>query len=155
MEIRKVGVLGCGLMGSGIAQVPATAGFEVTVLEVEQSYLDRGLAGIRKSLEKLAAKGQIQEGPEQVLRRLQGTTKKEALAQCDLVVEAIVAIVENLDRKREIFSALDKIVPQNAIFASNTSSISITEMMTATRRPERFVGLHFFKACIFSIRCRL
>ncbi len=141
MEIRKVGVLGCGLMGSGIAQVSATAGFDVTVLEVEQKFLDKGFAGIRKSLGKFAEKGQLKETPEQVCSRLKGTTKKEDLADCDIIIEAII---ENLDEKRKVWASLDPIVKPDAIFASNTSSISITEMMAMTKRPERFVGLHFF-----------
>ena len=141
MNIAKVGVLGCGLMGSGIAQVSATAGFEVTVLEIDQKYLDKGFAGIRNSLDKLAQKGVLKEQAKTVLERLKGTTRKEDLVDCDIVIEAII---ENLEEKRKMFAALDPIMKPTAIFASNTSSISITEMMTATRRPERFVGLHFF-----------
>jgi 3-hydroxybutyryl-CoA dehydrogenase len=141
MEIRQVGVLGCGLMGSGIAQVSATAGFDVTVLEVEQRFLDKGFAGIEKSLAKFAEKGTLQEKPEAVRARLQGTTRQQDLAGCDIVIEAII---ENLDDKRKMYAGLDPIVKKDAIFASNTSSISVTEMMTATKRPERFVGLHFF-----------
>jgi 3-hydroxybutyryl-CoA dehydrogenase len=141
MEIRKVGVLGCGLMGAGIAQVSAAAGYDVTVLEVEQKFLDKGFAGIEKSLAKFAEKGQLKEAPEAIRGRLKGTTKKEELAACDIVVEAII---ENLEEKRKMYAALDAIVNRDAIFASNTSSLSITEMMTATKRPERFVGLHFF-----------
>jgi len=141
MEIRKVGVLGCGLMGSGIAQVSATAGLETVVLEAEQSFIDKGFARIEKSLAKLAEKGTIKEAPAAVRARLQGTTRKEDLAGCDLIIEAIV---ENLEEKRRIFAALDGIVKSEAIFASNTSSISITELMTSTKRPQRFVGLHFF-----------
>jgi 3-hydroxybutyryl-CoA dehydrogenase len=141
MEIKKVGVLGCGLMGSGIAQVAATAGFDVTVLELEQRFLDKGFAGIRKSLDKLAAKGAIAEPPEAVLRRLKGTTAKQDLADCDFIIEAVI---ENLDEKRKMFASIDAIVQPAAIFASNTSSISITEIMTATSRPSQFVGLHFF-----------
>src|SRR5579883_1254851 len=128
MDIKKVGVLGCGLMGSGIAQVSATAGFQVTVLEVDQKYLDKGFAGIRKSLDKLAQKGALRDAPEAVLARLKGTTRKEDLAECDFVVEAII---ENLEEKRKMFAAIDPIVQSSAIFASNTSSISITEIMTA------------------------
>src|ERR1700683_75516 len=94
MEIRKVGVLGCGLMGSGIAQVAATAGFDVTVLEVEQRFLDKGFAAIEKSLAKFADKGVLKETPEKVRARLRGTTKKEDLADCDLVIEAIIENVE-------------------------------------------------------------
>ena len=141
MEITKVGVLGCGLMGSGIAQVSATAGFEVIVLEVEQKFLDKGFAAIEKSLAKFAEKGNLKESPETVRRRLKGTTKKQDLADCDIVIEAII---ENLHEKRETYASLDPIVKKEGIFASNTSSISITEMMTAGKRPERFVGLHFF-----------
>jgi len=141
MEIRHVGVLGCGLMGSGIAQVSAMAGFDVTVLEVEQRFLDKGFAGIEKSLAKFAEKGALQEKPDAVRARLKGATRKEDLAGCDIIIEAII---ENLAEKRKMYASLDPIVKKEAIFASNTSSISVTEMMTATQRPERFVGLHFF-----------
>jgi 3-hydroxybutyryl-CoA dehydrogenase len=141
MEIKRVGVLGCGLMGSGIAQVAATAGFDVTVLEVEQKYLDQGLAGIEKSLAKFAEKGTIKETPQAVRARLKGTTNKQDLADCDIVIEAVI---ENVDEKKKIYAALDGIVKKDAIFASNTSSISITELVTSTNRPERFIGLHFF-----------
>src|SRR6266540_41357 len=146
MEIKKVGVLGCGLMGSGIAQVAATAGFDVSVLEVEQKYLDKGFAGIEKSLAKFAErpadKGGITAGQKDAIRaRLKGTTKPADLADCDIVIEAII---ENVPQKKEMYDALDQIVKKEAIFASNTSSISITELMNATDRPERFIGLHFF-----------
>ena len=141
MELRHVGVLGCGLMGSGIAQVSAMAGFDVTVLEVEQRFLDKGFAGIEKSLAKFAEKGALQEKPDAVRARLKGATRKEDLAGCDIIIEAII---ENLAEKRKMYASLDPIVKKEAIFASNTSSISVTEMMTATQRPERFVGLHFF-----------
>jgi 3-hydroxybutyryl-CoA dehydrogenase len=142
MEIRKVGVLGCGLMGSGIAQVTATAGFDVTVLEVEQKFLDKGFAGIEKSLAKFAEKGTITAQQKDEIRgRLKGTTNAQDLRDCDLVIEAII---ENLDEKRKMYAAVDAVVKKDAIFASNTSSISITELMAATKRPERFVGLHFF-----------
>ncbi len=141
MEIKKVGVLGCGLMGSGIAQVSATAGFDVTVLEVELKYIEKGFAAVRKSLDKLAAKGAFAESADAIFSRLKGTTRKEDLADCDFVVEAVI---ENLDEKRKMFASIDPIVKPSAIFASNTSSISITEIMTATERPGQFVGLHFF-----------
>jgi len=141
MEIKKVGVLGCGLMGAGIAQACATGGFEVISLEVDQKFIDKGFAGIRKSLEKFSSKGALKEPVEQILARLKGTTRKEDLAGCDFIIEAII---ENLDEKRKMFAAIDPIVKAGAIFASNTSSISITETMTATKRQERFVGLHFF-----------
>jgi 3-hydroxybutyryl-CoA dehydrogenase len=141
MEIKKVGVLGCGLMGSGIAQVAATAGFDVTVLETEQRFLDKGFGNIGKSLAKFAEKGTITEKPEQVQARLKGTTRAEDLADCDIVIEAII---ENLDAKKAMFAKLDGIVQKQAIFATNTSSISVTEVMTATTRQDRFIGLHFF-----------
>ncbi len=141
MDIRKVSVLGCGLMGSGIAQVAATAGFDVIVLETEQKYLDKGFAGIEKSLAKFAEKGTLKETPDAVRSRLNGTTNKEELADCDIVIEAII---ENLEEKKKMYGALDNVVKKDAIFASNTSSISITELLTATKRPERFIGLHFF-----------
>lgn len=141
MEIKKVGVLGCGLMGSGIAQVSATAGFDVTVLEVEQKFLDKGFAGIEKSLAKFAEKGTLKDTPQAVRARLKGTTNMKDLADCDLVVEAVI---ENIAEKKKMYSALDDIVKADGIFASNTSSISITELMAATKRPHRFIGLHFF-----------
>jgi 3-hydroxybutyryl-CoA dehydrogenase len=141
MEIKIVGVLGCGLMGSGIAQVAATARFDVIVLEVEQKFLDKGFAGIEKSLAKFAEKGTMKETPEAVRARLRGTTNKQDLADCDIVIEAVI---ENLDEKKKMYAALDGIVKKDAIFASNTSSISITELLTSTKRPERFIGLHFF-----------
>jgi len=141
MEIKKVGVLGCGLMGSGIAQVAATAGFDTTVLEVDQKYLDKGFAGIQKSLAKFAEKGTIKETPQAILSRLKGTTNKQDLANCDIVIEAII---ENVPQKKEMYASLDGIVEKDTVFASNTSSISITELMTATKRPDRFIGLHFF-----------
>jgi 3-hydroxybutyryl-CoA dehydrogenase len=146
MTINKVGVLGCGLMGSGIAQVCAMAGFATTVLEVEQKYLDRGFAGIAKSLGKLAERppekgGITQLQKEHSLARLRGTTANEDLSDCDIIIEAII---ENVPQKKAIYETLNHIVKKDAIFASNTSSISITELMGATNRPERFIGLHFF-----------
>ncbi len=142
MQIKKVGVLGCGLMGSGIAQVSASAGFEVLVLEQEQKFLDKGFAGIEKSLAKFAEKGNITaQQKDEIRSRLRGTTNNRDLADRDLIIEAII---EDLEEKRKVYAALDAIVKKEAIFASNTSSLSITELMTATMRPERFVGLHFF-----------
>jgi len=146
MEIKKVGVLGCGLMGSGIAQVAATAGFETIVLEVEQKFLDKGFAGIEKSLSKFAERppekgGITQHQKQEILSRLKGTTDPADLADCDIIIEAII---ENVPQKKEMYAGLDGIVKKHAIFASNTSSISITELMAATKRPERFIGLHFF-----------
>src|SRR6202795_1004982 len=146
MEIKKVGVLGCGLMGSGIAQVCATAGFDVTVLEVEQKYLDKGFAGIERSLAKFAERpvekgGITPQRKDEIRARLKGTTKKKNLADCDIVIEAII---ESVDEKKRMYPSLDVIVKKDAIFASNASSISIPELLTATKRPERFIGLHFF-----------
>jgi 3-hydroxybutyryl-CoA dehydrogenase len=141
MEIQKVGVLGCGLMGSGIAQVAATAGFDVTVLEVEQKFLDKGFAGIEKSLAKFAEKGVLKETAQAVRARLKGTTKKEDLAGCDIILEAII---ESVEEKKKMYAAIDAIAKKGAIFATNTSSISVTELLTATGRPERFIGMHFF-----------
>src|SRR5438270_8272856 len=146
MEIKKVGVLGCGLMGSGIAQVAAMGGFETTVLEVEQKFLDKGFAGIEKSLSKFAERtpekgGITAQQKKEIQSRLKGTTKAAELADCDIVIEAII---ENVPTKKEMYAALDGVVKKSAIFASNTSSISITELMNATKRPERFIGLHFF-----------
>jgi 3-hydroxybutyryl-CoA dehydrogenase len=141
MRIKNVGVIGCGLMGSGIAQVAATAGFQVTVLEAEQAFLDKGFKGIERSLAKFAEKGTISEKPEAILSRLRGVTDIEALAPCDIIIEAIV---ENVVEKHKMYTALDKIAKADAIFATNTSSISVTELMSVTNRPERFIGLHFF-----------
>jgi 3-hydroxybutyryl-CoA dehydrogenase len=141
MTIKKVGVLGCGLMGSGIAQVSATAGYDVVVLEQDQKFLDKGFAGIEKSLAKFAEKGTIKESAETVRGRIKGITSRDGLADCDIIIEAII---ENVEEKKRTFSALDSIVKKDAIFSSNTSSISITEVAAATKRPEKFVGLHFF-----------
>jgi 3-hydroxybutyryl-CoA dehydrogenase len=146
MEIKKVGVLGCGLMGSGIAQVAAMAGFDVTVLEQEQKFLDKGFAGIEKSLTRLVERGPAKGGltAEQktgAQSHLKGTLKMQDLADCEIVVEAII---ENVDLKRKTYAELDQIVKKDAILATNTSSISVTELMTSTKRPERFIGLHFF-----------
>jgi 3-hydroxybutyryl-CoA dehydrogenase len=141
MDIKKVGVLGCGLMGSGIAQVAATAGFGVTVLEVEQKFLDKGFAGIEKSLAKFAEKGALKETSQAIRARLKGTTSQQDLADCDIVIEAII---ENVEEKKKMYASLDPIVKKDAIFASNTSSISVTELLTSVKRPERFIGLHFF-----------
>jgi 3-hydroxybutyryl-CoA dehydrogenase len=144
MEIRKVGVLGCGLMGSGIAQVAATAGFETVVKEVSEDLIAKGFGGIEKSLAKFAEKGTITSDQQREIRgRLTGTTSFAELADCDIIIEAII---ENLEEKRSTYKQLDEICKPETIFASNTSSISITEMMTATsaERQRRFIGMHFF-----------
>src|SRR3954466_575588 len=142
MPIKKVGVLGCGLMGSGIAQVAAQAGYETVVREVEQKFLDKGLGGIQKSLGKFVEKGKMQQSEmDACVGRLKGTTNLEDLADCDIIIEAII---ENAQLKRDTYAELDKIVKPEAIFASNTSSLTITELSMATARPKQFVGLHFF-----------
>ncbi|MCA1578108.1 MAG: 3-hydroxyacyl-CoA dehydrogenase family protein [Acidobacteria bacterium] len=144
MEIRKVGVLGCGLMGAGIAQVAATAGYQTVVKEVSEEFINKGFGGIEKSLAKFAEKGTITADQQTEIRgRLSGTTSFEPLADCDIIIEAII---ENLEEKRGTYSKLDELCKPETIFASNTSSLSITEMMTATspERQQRFIGLHFF-----------
>jgi len=144
MQIGKVGVLGCGLMGAGIAQVAASAGFETVVREVSDDLITKGFSGIEKSLAKFAEKGTITSDQQREIRgRLSGTTSFAELADCDIIIEAII---ENLDEKRSTYRQLDEICKPETIFASNTSSLSITEMMTATstERQRRFVGMHFF-----------
>src|SRR4029079_7345576 len=126
MAIKTVGVLGCGLMGSGIAQVCAAAGYKTIVREVEQGFLDKGLTRIRKFLDDGVGKGKVTaEGREGTLANLSGTTAVDALQDCELVIEAIV---ENLDEKRRTYSALETVVGAHTIFASNTSSLCITEL---------------------------
>lgn len=142
MAIEKVGVLGCGLMGAGIAEVCARAGLETVVREVEESFLDKGLARIHKSLDKAVEKGKLEaDQRESTLKRLTGTIDLEELSDSDLIIEAIV---ENVEAKTETFGTLDTMVKETTIFASNTSSLTITEIARATSRPDRFVGLHFF-----------
>ena len=144
MEMKKVGVLGCGLMGSGIAQVAASAGFETIVKEVSDDLINKGFAGIEKSLAKFAEKGTITSDQQRDIRaRLSGTTSFADLADCDIIIEAII---ENLEEKRSTYSQLDALCKPETIFASNTSSLSITAMMTATspERQRRFIGMHFF-----------
>jgi 3-hydroxybutyryl-CoA dehydrogenase len=142
MAIEKVGVVGCGLMGSGIAQIAAAAGCQVTVREVNAAVLEKGLQSIDRNLQRLVDKGTLPAAERDQLRgRLHGTTNLEDLKDCDLIIEAII---EQLPAKRELWTALDKICPKHTIFASNTSSLSITEMATFTQRPDRFLGLHFF-----------
>ena len=144
MPIKKVGVLGCGLMGAGIAQVAAQAGYETIVREVSDDLIKKGFAGIEKSLAKFVEKGTFTaEQQTQIRGRLRGTTELEDLKDCDIIIEAII---ENLKTKRETYSELDKYCKPETIFASNTSSLSITEMLTATsnERQRRFIGMHFF-----------
>jgi 3-hydroxybutyryl-CoA dehydrogenase len=142
MSIKRVGVVGCGLMGSGIAQVSAEAGYDVTVREVSDALLEKGIGRIDAFLAKGVERGKVSpERRAEVLGRIRGTTTFEALGECDIVIEAAV---ENIAAKAEAYRALDAACPPRTIFASNTSSLSITEMAAATRRAARFVGLHFF-----------
>jgi 3-hydroxybutyryl-CoA dehydrogenase len=142
MEIRKVGVVGCGLMGSGIAQTCAMAGFPTVVAEVSEELLKRGMAAMEKSLSRLMEKGQISASQKaETTARLKPTMALDDFSECDLVIEAII---ENLERKRELFAELDREVNGEAIFATNTSSLSVTELMTSTGRASRFLGMHFF-----------
>lgn len=144
MAIKKVGVLGAGLMGSGIAQVAAASGYDVIIVEVNEELVKKGLSGIEKSLARFAEKGSITaEQKDSTLARLHGTTKLNDLSDADIIIEAII---ENLEIKRETYAKLDQLCKPKTIFASNTSSLSITEMMTATsaERQRRFVGMHFF-----------
>ena len=138
--MKKVGVLGCGLMGSGIAEVCAKSGYETTVREVDDAFLKKGLARIEGSLARAVEKGKLKP-EEKAAMKLSGTTKLEDLKDCDFIVEAII---ENLDLKKETYAALDRICKAETIFCSNTSSLTITEMAMATKRADRFVGLHFF-----------
>jgi 3-hydroxybutyryl-CoA dehydrogenase len=141
-KIKKVGVLGCGLMGSGVAEVAARSGYETVVREVSSELMEKGVDKIRGSLNKAVEKGKLEAGArDEAVARLSGTVDLGALADCDIVIEAIV---ENLEDKRKTFSALDEVVQKDAIFASNTSSLTITQMAMFTQRPDQFVGLHFF-----------
>src|SRR5499426_1651070 len=141
-DIRRVGVLGCGLMGSGIAQVAATAGYETIVRDVSKELLDRGRAGIEKSLARFVEKGKLPAGDrDATLQRLTYTTSVADLKPVDIVIEAIT---EDLALKNALFKELDGLCGAGTIFASNTSSLTIAEMAAATKRPDRFVGLHFF-----------
>jgi 3-hydroxybutyryl-CoA dehydrogenase len=142
MTIKTVGVVGCGLMGSGIAQVSAEAGYRVVVREISEVLLKKGLGRIDAFLAKGVEKGKVTpERRGEVMSRLEGTTSLEDLSRCDIVIEAAV---ENLAAKAEVYRTLDSACPPATIFASNTSSLSITEMAATTRRGARFVGLHFF-----------
>jgi 3-hydroxybutyryl-CoA dehydrogenase len=142
MQIRTVGILGCGLMGSGIAQISAAAGYQTIVREVNDALLQKGLDRIHKFLDEGVAKGKVTEAVRTAtLGQLSGTTSFADMRACDLVIEAIV---ENLDEKRRTYAALEAVVADHAILLSNTSSLCITELAAATRRPDRFGGLHFF-----------
>jgi 3-hydroxybutyryl-CoA dehydrogenase len=141
-QIQTVGVLGCGLMGSGIAQVCAATGYKTMVREVDQGLLDKGLGRVRKFLEDGIAKGKVTtEARDKTLANLSGATAFEDLASCDLIIEAII---ENADEKGRAYAALDAIVGERTIYCSNTSSLCIMELASKTKRPDRFAGLHFF-----------
>ncbi len=142
MAINKVGVLGCGLMGHGITQICAQNGWDVVVREVDQETLDKGLAKIDKQLAKAVSKEKMtQEDADAVKGRIQGTLDYGDLADCDLVIEAIT---EDLEKKLEMWKEVDGIVKDDATFATNTSSLAVADQAAATKRPERFLGLHFF-----------
>ena len=142
MEIKKVGVVGCGLMGSGISQVCAQAGYQVVVSEINEELLNKGLASISSVFTRNVKKGRIsQEEKETTLARIKGTTDTRDFADCDLVIEGAV---ENMDVKKKIFAELDKICTKDTILASNTSCLSIIDMATATTRMEKVLGIHFF-----------
>lgn len=142
MEIRKVGVVGAGTMGNGIAQAFASAGYEVVMRDIKQEFVDRGMATIKKSLERLASRNKITgEAKDATLGRIKGTVPLDPMADCDLVVEAAL---EQVDLKVKLFGEIDDIVKKDAILATNTSSISVTKIAAATQRPSQVVGMHFF-----------
>ena len=140
--MEKIFVLGAGTMGAGIVQSFAQKGYEVIVRDIKDEFVERGLAGINKSLSKLVSKGKMtEESKEEILSRISGTTDMNLASDCDLVVEAAI---ENMKIKKEIFAELDRICKPETILASNTSSLSITEVASATSRPEKVIGMHFF-----------
>jgi len=142
MDISKVGVLGAGLMGHGIAQVAAQAGYDVVLREVDQEHLDKGLGRIQKQLSRAVEKEKMtQDDADAVLGRIHGTLDYADYADCDLVIEAIT---EDLGKKLEMWKELDGIVKDGAVLATNTSSLSVIDQAASTKRPDRFVGLHFF-----------
>ena len=141
-QIEKVGVVGCGLMGRGIAQVCAAAGYETVVREIAQEPLDRGMTAIETGLDKAVERGKLEaSAKDATLEKLRGTTELDELFDADIVIEAIV---EDIGAKNELFGKLDQGCPEPTIFATNTSSLTVTEMAAATERADRFVGLHFF-----------
>jgi 3-hydroxybutyryl-CoA dehydrogenase len=142
MDIKKVGVVGCGLMGHGIAQVSAEAGYHVIVREPNQERLDSGLGKIEKQLGRAVEKGKLDQKEAEMIRgRIHGTLAYDDFADCDLVIEAVT---EDLDVKKEMWQAIDSIVKQEALFATNTSSLGVIDQAAVTKRPEKFLGLHFF-----------
>jgi len=142
MEIAKVGVLGCGLMGHGITQICAQAGWDVAVVEADQGNLDKGLAKIEKQLGRAVEKGKLEQADADAIRgRISSSLDYADLADCDLVIEAIT---EDLDGKLEMWKQVDELVKPEAFFATNTSSLAVADQAAVTRRPEKFLGLHFF-----------
>ncbi len=142
MAFKNVGVVGCGLMGSGIAEACARAGYQVIVREVSETLLQRGLSRIDNSLDRAVARGKLGEEERRAARaRIRGTTVLADLSGCDIILEAII---ENMEAKKRLYADLDPLCPAAVIFASNTSSLSITEMASVTQRADRFLGLHFF-----------
>ena len=142
MQIKKIGVVGCGLMGSGIAEISAKAGYDVVVVEVAEEFLKKGLSRIETSTQKAVDKGKATaEERTAALARIKGTTKMEDLKDCDMVIEAVI---EKMEEKKKVFAILEGICPAETILASNTSSLSITEIASSTKNPDRVLGLHFF-----------
>ncbi|MDH5364565.1 MAG: 3-hydroxybutyryl-CoA dehydrogenase [Dehalococcoidia bacterium] len=142
MEIKKVGVVGCGLMGRGIAQVCAQSGYHVVVSEINDALLNKGMASIGSRLARDVDKGKLStEDKDSALSRIKGTTNTKDFSDCDLIIEAII---ENMDLKKKIFAELDKICPKDTVLATNTSVLSVIDIATATARPDKVLGLHFF-----------
>ena len=142
MEIKKVGVVGCGIMGRGIVEVSAKAGFDVIVSEINQELLDKGIAGINASLTKAVEKGKVTEADKAAtIGRIKGTTDTGSFKDCDLVIEAAI---ENLEVKKKVFIDLDKVCSKHAVLATNTSCLSVTDLAAVTQRPDKVVGMHFF-----------
>lgn len=142
MSVQKVGVVGCGLMGSGIVEVSARAGYDVVVREINDEILDKGLGRVRKSMSRAVDRGKMsQEEMDATMSRIAGTVEMADFSDRDLVIEAAI---ENMEVKKGIFRQLDEITPASIVLASNTSSLSITEMASVTRRPDKVVGMHFF-----------
>ncbi|GAJ07019.1 unnamed protein product, partial [marine sediment metagenome] len=142
MEIKRVGVVGCGLMGSGISQVCSQSGYQVVVSEINDELLNKGLASISLFLTRNVKKGRVSQAEkEATLARIKGTTNIKDFGDCDLIIEAAI---ENMDVKKKIFTELDKICFKDAILATNTSCLSIIDMATVTTRPEKVLGMHFF-----------
>ncbi len=142
MEIKKVGVVGCGLMGAGIAQVCARSGYQVVVSEINDTLLNKGIASISARLAREVEKGKLSaEDKDSALGRIKGTTNTKDFADCNLIIEAII---ENMDLKKKVFAELDKICPKDTVLATNTSVLSVIDIATATKRSDKVLGLHFF-----------